>query len=584
MINNYKTDEAKTNFSWTNFKRILKYINPYKKRIFITVLLSIISSLLLLVIPQIIAYAIDEAFPNNNKTLIVILSLVTLICVILSTFLGKIKDNQLSIVLNKVGYDLKIELFQKLQTLPNNYFDTKAHGKIYTRVASYPDEVSIIICFILVNVALDFLSLIFASIFMLFLNAKLALISIIPAILLMLILGLLSPIRRKLKHKANDKRANVNAFLTESINGIHITWSFNREEENTNILRKLEKEHIDSQYRTLFIGNLNWSLSGACNYITMALIYFIGLKYMYPALSIGVIVALTTYSTKFWSPIEYLSSNLNSIMDASTYLERIFELLDEPVVIEEKKNALTELKEGNIEFKDVSFGYNEEIPVLKNVNLNIPAGSKVGLVGKTGCGKSTILNLISRFYDINKGEILIDKENIKNYKLSTLRGNISMMLQDNYLFSRSIYENLTLGANIPLKEVRKICKLLDIDEMILSYEKGYDTILLNNASNISSGERQLLCIARIMIQNPKILILDEATSNIDLKTEKKITKALELVMKNRTTILVAHRLSTVKNCDKIVLIKNGQIKEEGTHQELMKKQGEYYNLYQKQNK
>lgn len=584
MINNYKTDEAKTNFSWTNFKRILKYINPYKKRIFITVLLSIISSLLLLVIPQIIAYAIDEAFPNNNKTLIVILSLVTLICVILSTFLGKIKDNQLSIVLNKVGYDLKIELFQKLQTLPNNYFDTKAHGKIYTRVASYPDEVSIIICFILVNVALDFLSLIFASIFMLFLNAKLALISIIPAILLMLILGLLSPIRRKLKHKANDKRANVNAFLTESINGIHITWSFNREEENTNILRKLEQEHIDSQYRTLFIGNLNWSLSGACNYITMALIYFIGLKYMYPALSIGVIVALTTYSTKFWSPIEYLSSNLNSIMDASTYLERIFELLDEPVVIEEKKNALTELKEGNIEFKDVSFGYNEEIPVLKNVNLNIPAGSKVGLVGKTGCGKSTILNLISRFYDINKGEILIDKENIKNYKLSTLRGNISMMLQDNYLFSRSIYENLTLGANIPLKEVRKICKLLDIDEMILSYEKGYDTILLNNASNISSGERQLLCIARIMIQNPKILILDEATSNIDLKTEKKITKALELVMKNRTTILVAHRLSTVKNCDKIVLIKNGQIKEEGTHQELMKKQGEYYNLYQKQNK
>ena len=581
MINNYQEDENKTSFSWQNMKRILKYVRPYKRRLFLAIFLSIISSILVLLIPKIIAYSIDEVFPTKKYNKIIILAGIMFICILLSAYLSKKKSNQLSILLNKIALDLKVDIFKKLEYLPNTYYDTKSHGKIYTRAATYPDEVAIIFCYILVDVALDFLSLIFVALFMLNMNIYLSLIAIIPALILILFFILISPLRRKLKLIANDKAANTNAFLSESVNGIMITQSFNREEKNTHILTQLENKRIKAEYQTLFVGNLNWSLSGIFNIISMALIYYIGLVYMYPITSIGSIMAIATYSGKIWSPLEFLSSNIGQIMDASTYLERIFELLDEPLVIEEKKNAKAMDIEGNIEFKHVDFGYNNSL-VLNDFTLKINKGEKVGLVGETGSGKTTILSLISRFYDIKEGEITIDGVNIKDLKLNCLRGNISMMLQDNYLFSRSVYDNLVLDKKIELEKVREICQMLEIDEVIMSLEKGYDTILLNNASNLSSGERQLLCIARIMIQNPKVLILDEATSNIDLKTEKKIEKALELVTKNRTTLIVAHRISTIKNCDKIVLIKDKSVYEEGTHESLMKKKGEYYKLYSHQ--
>lgn len=581
MINNYQEDENKTSFSWQNMKRILKYVSPYKRRVFIAILLSIISSILVLLIPQIIAYAIDEVFPAKEYNKIIILAGIMFICVLLSAYLSKKKSNQLSILLNKIALDLKVDIFKKLEYLPNTYYDTKSHGKIYTRASTYPDEVAVIFCYILVDVALDFLSLIFVAIFMLNMNIYLSLIAIIPAIILILFFILISPLRRKLKLIANDKAANTNAFLSESVNGIMVTQSFNREEKNTHILTRLENKKIKAEYHTLFVGNLNFSLSGIFNIATTALIYYIGLIYMYPVTSIGSIMAIATYAGRIWSPMQFLSSNIGQIMDASSYLERIFELLDEPLVIEEKKNAKVMDIEGNIEFKHVDFGYNDSL-VLNDFNLKIKKGEKVGLVGQTGSGKTTVLSLISRFYDVKEGEITIDGVNIKDLKLNCLRGNISMMLQDNYLFSRSVYDNLVLDKKIELEKVREICQMLEIDEVIMSLEKGYDTILLNNASNLSSGERQLLCIARIMIQNPKVLILDEATSNIDLKTEKKLEKALELVTKNRTTLIVAHRISTIKNCDKIVLVKDKKVYEEGTHKELMRKKGEYYHLYTRQ--
>ena len=581
MINNYQEDENKTSFSWQNMKRILKYVSPYKRRVFIAILLSIISSILVLLIPQIIAYAIDEVFPAKEYNKIIILAGIMLICVLLSAYLSKKKSNQLSILLNKIALDLKVYIFKKLEYLPNTYYDTKSHGKIYTRASTYPDEVAVIFCYILVDVALDFLSLIFVAIFMLNMNIYLSLIAIIPAIILILFFILISPLRRKLKLIANDKAANTNAFLSESVNGIMVTQSFNREEKNTHILTRLENKKIKAEYHTLFVGNLNFSLSGIFNIATTALIYYIGLIYMYPVTSIGSIMAIATYAGRIWNPMQFLSSNIGQIMDASSYLERIFELLDEPLVIEEKKNAKVMDIEGNIEFKHVDFGYNDSL-VLNDFNLKIKKGEKVGLVGQTGSGKTTVLSLISRFYDVKEGEITIDGVNIKDLKLNCLRGNISMMLQDNYLFSRSVYDNLVLDKKIELEKVREICQMLEIDEVIMSLEKGYDTILLNNASNLSSGERQLLCIARIMIQNPKVLILDEATSNIDLKTEKKLEKALELVTKNRTTLIVAHRISTIKDCDKIVLVKDKKVYEEGTHKELMRKKGEYYHLYTRQ--
>ncbi len=582
MVNNYKKDEEATKFSWKNMSRMLEFIKPYKKELFISFFIGIISSLLLLVIPKIMAYAIDVSFVNKNFMQIVLLSFIMLGIVLLSVFFTKIQRDKMIIALDKVSYDIKVEIFKKLQYLPNNYFDTRSHGKIYTRATSYPDDVAGIFCYVIVQGLLDIVNLIFVIVFMLITNTSLALISIISAIILITIFIFLAPIRRKLQHVVNDKKSNVNAYVSESINGIRITQSFNRENENERILRDLEKERINAQKKTFFIGNLNWSLAHVFDIICIALIYYIGLRYFYPRVSLGTIIAIDSYSSRFWDPLEYITSSYSDLMDASTYLERIFELLDEPLVIENSKKSIILDIKGDIELKNVVFSYDKKKKVLNHVNLKIKAGDKVGLVGETGCGKSTILSLLSRFYDPDEGEILIDGINIKDIRLNNLRGQVSIMLQDNFLFARSVYDNLVLNKKIKKEEVIKVCKILDIHDMIMNLENGYETILLNNGSNLSNGERQLLCIARIMLQDPKILILDEATSNIDLMTEKKITKAIDLVTKDRTTIMVAHRISTIKNCDKIVLIKDHINYEEGTHNELMKKKGEYYKLYSSQ--
>lgn len=582
MVNNYRQDEDKTKFSWHNIIRMMKYIKPYKKELIISLILGIIASILLLFIPKIISYAIDNAFVEKNFLKILLLTILMLIIIIISLIITKIRRDKQCLVLNKVAHDLKVAIFTKLQYLPNNYYDTKSHGKIYTRATSYPDDASVIMCYILIEIILDIINLIFVVIFMLTTNVKLSLISIILASFLTLFFIFISPLRRKLQHHLNNKNSNINAYISESINGIRITQSFNREKKNEQILRNLEKERIKAVKNTLFVGNLTWSLTGIFNLISMAIVYYIGLKYLYPTVSLGIIIAIDSYSSRFWSPIEYLTSSYNDLMDASTYLERIFELLDEPNIIENHSNSKSLDIKGNVELKNVKFSYTPEKIVLDGINIKIKQGEKVGLVGETGCGKSTILNLISRFYDVNEGEVLIDNVNIKDIELASLRTQVSMMLQDNFLFARSVYDNLVLDKKMTLEEVIKICKLLDVHDMIMSLKEGYDTILLNNGSNLSNGEKQLLCIARIMIQNPKILILDEATSNVDLKTEKKISKAIELVTKNRTTIMVAHRISTIKNCDKIILIKDHKNFEEGTHQELMAKKGEYYQLYSSQ--
>lgn len=581
-VNTYKQDENKTKFTWKNIRRMIKFFNSYKKELFYAFFLGIISSILLLITPRIFAYAVDVSFVSKDFLEIVILTIIMLLLVLISTIITKIRRDKLLIALDKTANDLKTAIFEKLQALPNNYFDSKSHGKIFTRAVTYPDEATAILCYVLLDVILDLINLVFVIIFMLSTNVKLSIFSIVLATIMLIFFVLLAPVKRKLQHKVNDKKSNVTAYISESINGIRITQSFNRERTNEMILRDLEREKNNAIERSLYVSHLNWSLTGIANLLSMVFIYFFGLKYLYPAVSFGTILAISSYSSRFWDPIEYITSSINDVMDASTYIERIFELLDEPLVIEDSKNAKKINIKGNVELKNVNFSYDGKVVVLDNLNMKINAGEKIGLVGETGCGKSTILNLINRLYDVNDGEVLIDDINVKNIKLSSLRSQVNMMLQDNFLFARSVYDNLVLDKKVSRKKVEEICKMLDIHETIVNLEDGYETVILNNGSNLSSGERQLLCLARIMVQNPKILILDEATSNIDLKTEKKIEKAINIVTKNRTTIMVAHRISTIKNCDKIFLIKNHYVYEEGTHKELIKNKKDYYKLYNSQ--
>lgn len=583
-VNNYKQDEEKTKFSFNNMLRILKYTLPYKKELFSSTAMGILSSIFLLFIPKIVSYTVDTAFIEKNIVKILCLALLMLCLILISLFITKIRRYKQSIILNHVAHDLKVEIFSKLQYLPTTYYDTKSNGKIYTRATSYPDDVASVLCYVFIEIFLEIINLIFIIFFMVTTNIQLSLVSILLMIFLSLFFILLSPIIRKKQHEYNNKESNINAFLSESINGIRITQSFNREEENERILKELEKKRMKVLKTNICIGNLNWSLTGIFSLISMAYIYYIGLKYMYPAVSLGVILAIDSYSSSFWAPIENIFSNYNNLMNANTYLERIFELLDEPLQITNSPDAQSFEIEGNVTFNHVIFGYDRNKIVLSDLNFEIKKGQKVGIVGETGCGKTTILNLISRFYDIIDGEILIDNVNIKNIKLENLRGQISIMFQDNFLFARSVYENLILNKSCSRIEVQNICQKLGIHDIILSLENGYDTILYNNGSNLSNGERQLLCLARIMIQDPKILILDEATSNVDAKTEKKIEEAMSMVSKNRTTIMVAHRLSTIKNTDVIFVMKDGKLIETGTHDELIKQNGYYNSLYMKQYK
>lgn len=582
MVNTYKQDEEKTKFSLHNLKRMGKFIKPYKKELLSGFIYGIIGSISVFSVTKIMAYAIDNTFIKKNFMELILLTFICLGLLLLSAFLYKVKRDKMIIVLDNVSKDIKIAIFKKLQELPNNYYDTKSHGKIYTRATSYPDEATAIMCYVFLDAISDIINLILIVIFMFSCNVKLSFVSIGLSIFLVLFFILISPLKRRLMLLRNEKKANVNAYLGESINGVKITQSFNREKKNLSILKDLENKRMGVSNKLRFISDLDWALTNMCNNVSNVIMYAIGLKFLFPAVSIGSIAAISSYADNFWSPLNYLTSSYSEIMDAMTYLEKIFELLDEDIIIKESPKSLNFNIKGNIKFNKVSFSYNNDRTILENLNLEIKSGEKIGLVGETGSGKSTILNLISRFYDVNNGEIYIDDINIKDIKLSTLRRSISMMMQENFIFGRSVYDNLVLDRKIAKEEVIKVCKSLDIHDMIMNLDNGYDTILLNNGSNMSSGERQLLCIARIMIQNPRVIIMDEATSNIDLKTEAKIARAINILTKDRTTIMVAHRISTIKNCDKIFVIKNKNVYESGNHAELMKEKGAYYKLYKEQ--
>ena len=367
-VNNYKKDEAKTKFSWKNMKRMMNYVRPYRKYFIKAILIGMLASILFLALPKIFSYTIDTILPKKEFLPIILVTILATCLILLSVILTKRRRNIINILLNKIAYDIKLDLFKKLQVLPGSYYDTRSHGKIYTRATTYPDEVAVIFCYVILEIIVDLINLIFVVIFMLTSDIRLSCISILFASLLTILFVFLAPIRRRWQHVVNDKNSNVNAYVSESISGIRITQSFNREEQNEDILKTLEKERIDSVKRTLFIGNLNWSLTGILNYVSMALVYFIGLKYFYPALSIGVIMAIDSYSSHFWGPIEYLMSCYNDLMDASTYLERIFELLDEPVVIENAVHPKKIKIEGNVEFRDVTFRYDTSRDILKHTS------------------------------------------------------------------------------------------------------------------------------------------------------------------------------------------------------------------------
>ena len=386
--------------------------------------------------------------------------------------------------------------------------------------------------------------------------------------------------QRKAWQAVSNKSSNLNAYLHESIVGVQISQIFTREEVNAQINDKLAKAYRKDWMKAVACNNLIWPSTDTVAIITRGAIYGVGLLAM-PGLSLGTILAMGDYCARFWQPLMNLSNLMNTFINAVAYLERIFEMLDEPVTVCDKLDAseLPKIK-GDVHFRNVTFRYEEGIDILKDVSFDVKAGESIALVGPTGAGKTTIVSLLSRFYNINGGEILIDDSNIADVSLRSLRSQMGIMLQDSFIFSGTILDNLRYGRlDATLEEAKEACKVVGVHDYIMSLKDGYDTEVSERGAGLSQGQKQLIALARTILSDPKILVLDEATSSIDAKTERYLQNGINHLLKGRTSFIIAHRLSTIRSCDKIMYINNKGITEAGSHDELMAKKGDYYKLY-----
>lgn len=583
--NKYDVDEElQEGFNLSHLKRLIRYMQPYKNKVILSVTLMIISSFVSLLGPYLIKIALDDIIPSGNLVNLVILSVIYALSLILvSAFM-----RQRIITMGKVGQDILVDmrkdLFVNLQTLPFSYYDSRPHGKILVRVVNYINSLSDLLSNGFVNLIADTVTLIITVIFMFVLDYRLALVSLLGLPLLMTVIMSIKKAQRRAHQKLSSKQSNMNAYVHESINGIKVTQSFSREEENMRIYKDVCKQYSDAWMDSVKLNFLVWPSIDIISVASVALIYLFGILIFDSSIKVGVLVAFIGYVWRFWAPITNIGNFYNTIINAMAYLERIFETMDEKPLIHDKEGAITlPAIEGHVEFKDVTFMYEEDNPILKNININIQSGESIALVGPTGAGKSTIVSLISRFYDINEGQILIDGIDIRDVTLKSLREQMGIMLQDSFIFSGTIMDNIRYGnLEATDEEVVAAAKVVKAHDFIMEFENGYYTEVNERGSRLSVGQRQLISFARALLADPKILILDEATSSIDTQTELLLQKGLDELLKGRTSFIIAHRLSTIKNSSRIMYIDNGSIVECGTHDELMSLKGHYYNLYQSQ--
>lgn len=584
--NRYDVDEVlETPFDFRHLKRSFKYMKKYKGKMILALVLSVFAAISGLLGPLITQYALDHTIPQKNIGQLVLLSLLLAATLAISIAFSNIRSRIMTVVGQDIIFDIRTDLFAHLQKLPFQYYDDRPHGKILIRVVNYVNSVSDMLSNGVINVILEFLNMLFILIFMLFVNVKLTLVVLSGVPLFAAVIMLIKKKQRKAWQDVSNKSSNLNAYLQENITGARITQAFTREEENQEIFERLSDRHRKSWMKAVTYSNLVWPSVDNISMLVRAALFAIGLLVMSPAsVSLGTIAAMTSYASSFWQPILNLSNLFNNFINNIAYLERIFETLDEPVTVDDKDGA-SDIKEivGNIKFDNVTFAYEEGKNVLENLSFDVKAGESIALVGPTGAGKSTIVSLISRFYNVQNGKITIDGQDISEVTLHSLRSQMGIMLQDSFIFSGTIYDNVRYGRlDATEDEIVQACKTVCADEFISEMPYGYKTEVNERGSKLSGGQKQLIAFARTLLCDPKILVLDEATSSIDARTERLLQQGLQRLLEGRTSFIIAHRLSTIKNCDRIMYINNKGITECGSHDELMAKKGDYYHLYTSQ--
>lgn len=581
--NRYDVDEVlETPFDFAHLKRSFVYIKKYKGKMITALMLSVFAAISGLLGPLITQYALDNTIPQKNMGQLVLLTLAFVGTIAVSITFSTIRSRIMTVVGQDIIFDIRTDLFKHLQELPFEYYDNRPHGKILIRVVNYVNSVSDMLSNGIINVILECLNMLFIMIFMFFVNVKLSLVVLSGLPIFAVIMMMIKKRQRKAWQDVSNKSSNLNAYLQENITGARVTQIFTREEENAQIFDRLSEKYRKSWINAVKYSNLVWPATDNVSTLVRAAIFVVGLLVLTPAaVSLGTIVAMTSYASSFWQPIMNLSNIFNNFINNIAYLERIFETLDEPATIADKPNAqdIGDIT-GEVKFDDVTFSYEQGKTVLEHISFDVKPGESVALVGPTGAGKSTVVSLLSRFYDLDSGKITIDGKDISQATLHSLRSQMGIMLQDSFIFSGTIYDNIRYGRlDATEEEIREAAKIVCADEFISEMKDGYMTEVNERGSKLSGGQKQLVSFARTLLSDPKILVLDEATSSIDARTEKLLQQGLQRLLVGRTSFIIAHRLSTIKNCDKIMYIDNKGIAECGTHDQLIAKKGEYYKLY-----
>ncbi len=583
--NTFSEDELlEQSFNAGQLKRIMSYLIPYRKTLIMTFMVILVSAAANLMTPLIMKWVIDDFVPNKSVKGILLSAGLFLVIIVVSAVSMKFRIRYMAQVGQSVIRDLRKDIFDHIQTLPFTFYDSRPHGKILVRIVNYINALSELLTNGFVNIIVDLFSFAIAIAIMISLSAKLTFVVVAFIPFTLFFIFLIKSKQRLSMQQVSSKQSNMNAYIHESIAGMKVTQSFTREDVNLGVFEELMDEYQEKWMKSRYYMVLMFPIVKNAAVISQGVMLIVALTVLRDQITAGTVVAVLGYIGNFWMPLINIGEFYNQLVAGSAYLERIFETIDtEAGIVDDEAATELVVKDGAIEFDNITFGYEEDQVILKDFKLKVKPGERIALVGPTGAGKTTVVNLISRFYDVQKGAVLIDDQNVSKVTLNSLRSQMGIMMQDTFIFSGTIMDNLRYGKlDATDEEIIAAAKAVRAHEFIVEMENGYDTEVNERGTRLSTGQRQLISFARALLMDPKVLILDEATSSIDTQTEVIIQESLEKLLVGRTSFVIAHRLSTIKQSDRIIVINNQGIEEIGSHDELVELQGHYYDLYNAQ--